>query len=172
MTKSDTHDEMVVMGRISGLYGVRGWVKVYSFTSPRENILQYKTWYLREKGNWVPHQLAQGRKHGKGIVALIEGCDDRDVARGWIDTEIAVLQSDLPRLEAGEYYWSDLLELEVVNLQGVKLGIVDHLLETGANDVLVLKGDRERLIPFVQGPVIHEIDLAAKRMIVDWDPED
>ena len=163
--------DYVILGRVSGLYGVKGWVKVYSDTGPRENILKYKPWYLRRHGEWLPYEVEQGRLQGKGIVAKLVGCDDRDQAAELLQTEIAVLREQLPRLRSGVYYWSDLVGLAVVTTEAVELGSIDHLFETGANDVLVVKGDRERLIPFIKEQVVIEVDLHAGRMVVDWDPD-
>ncbi len=168
----DNREEYVVVGRIAGLYGVRGWVKVFSHTQPRENILSYATWYLKMQGRWVARELETGRIHGKGIVAKLRGCDDRDAATTLMRCDVAIHRDQLPQAAPGEYYWADLEGLRVSNLQGVELGVVDHLLETGANDVLVVKRDQEeRLIPFVQGQFVTNIDLEAGEMTVDWDPD-
>jgi len=165
-------DDYIVVGRINGLHGVRGWVKVFSHTQPRENILSYATWYLKRQGAWVAIPLEDGRSHGKGIVAKLKGYDDRDAAAALMETTIAIRREQLPQAVPGEYYWADLEGLKVSNLEGVELGMVDHLLETGANDVLVVRqGKTERLIPFVQGQFVKHIDLAAGEMTVDWDPD-
>lgn len=160
----------VVLGRVSGLFGVRGWVKVFSDTAPRENILGYPHWYLQRHGQWQAYDLLDGRRQGKAVVARLEGCDDRDQAAELIGADIAIRRDQLPPAKAGEYYWTDLQDLRVETLGGIDLGKVDHLFETGANDVLVVKGDRQRLIPFIDG-VIGEIDLDAGRIRVDWDPD-
>jgi len=159
------------VGRISGVYGVRGWVRIYSYTRPRENILGYSPWYLKGAGGWQPRPLAEGRRHGKGVVARLAGCDDRDQASRLIGTEIAIRREQLPEPEPGQYYWNDLLGLRVVNRAGETLGVVDHLIETGANDVLVVEGERERLIPFVMDRVILSVDLDAGEIRVDWDAD-
>lgn len=165
-------DEYIVVGRVSGLYGVRGWVKVFSHTQPRKNILTYDTWYLLKQGVWVASDLETGRVHGKGVVAKLKGCDDRDAAAMLVGSDIAIRREQLPQAAAGEYYWADLEGLRVSNLENVDLGIVDHLLETGANDVLVVRQDgNERLIPFVQGQFVKSIDLAEGVITVDWDPD-
>lgn len=161
---------MVVLGRIVGLFGVRGWVKVYSETSPPDNILEYRTWLLRDGDQLVAHKLEQGQAHGKGVVARLAGCNDRDQAALLVGRTIEVPRSELPPPEADEYYWTDLEGLQVATLEGVELGSVDHLFETGSNDVLVVQGDRERLIPFTAA-VIQEVDMAGRRIVVDWDPE-
>lgn len=166
------NDAYIAVGRISGLYGVKGWVKVYSHTRPRENILRYKTWQLQQADGWQARSLENGRRHGKAIIAKLEGCDDRDAAVALMGTTIAISREQLPAPAPGEYYWADLEGLEVVNQDGVELGRVSHLLETGANDVLVVRqGKAERLIPFVMEQFVTDIDLEAGQMRVDWDPE-
>lgn len=164
-------EEMIPLGRISGLYGVRGWVRVYSYTDPRHNILNYSPWYLRRQGQWQPRAVVEGRAHGKGIVARLADCADRDAAADLLDMEIAIRRDQLPEPAPGDYYWTDLIGLEVINAEGEVLGRVDHLLETGANDVLVVQGDRERLIPYLWGSVVSRVDLAEGRLYVDWDPD-
>ena len=164
-------EEYVVMGRIAGLYGVRGWVKVLSETEPRDNILGYSPWYLKLSGKWVQMEPAEGRIHGKGLVTRIDGYTDRDAAVHLVGAEIAVHRDQLPAAGKGEYYWSDLIGLKVVNAAGVELGQVDHLLETGANDVLVVKGERERLIPYTPGQAVVKVDLEAALLTVEWDAD-
>lgn len=165
-------DDYIVVGRINGLHGVRGWIKVFSYTQPRENILSYPVWYLKRQGEWIETVLEDGHPQGKGIIAKLKGCDDRDAAAAMMETTIAIRREQLPKARPDEYYWADLEGLRVINLEGVELGVVDHLLETGANDVLVVKqGKIERLIPFVQEQFVKNIDLAAGQMTVDWDPD-
>ena len=169
---SAKRDDLIVLGRITGLYGVRGWLKVYSNTQPRDNILRYERWQIGHLGQWHAAVLEEGRSHGKGIVAKLQGCDDRDAAAALLGLEIAIQREQLPPAEDGEYYWADLVGLAVSNTEGVALGRVDHLLETGANDVLVVQQDEvERLIPFVQGQFVKAIDLTTGTMVVDWDPD-
>ncbi|MET0066183.1 MAG: ribosome maturation factor RimM [Candidatus Thiodiazotropha sp.] len=166
-----SHDEMILMGRVSGLFGVRGWVKIYSHAAPREGILDYKVWYLMRDGDWKPFQVVAGQRQGKGVVAQLEGCNDRDQAAELLGSDIAIRREQLPALAAGEYYWSDLEGLRVINLEEVELGVVSHLFETGANDVLVVKGDRERLIPYTPGMAVKSVDLQEGLLIVDWDAD-
>jgi len=161
---------MVVLGRITGLFGVRGWVKVHSETSPRENILAYRNWLLRDGEGFTTHKLEQGNAQGKGVVAKLADCNDRDQAALLVGRSIEIPRSELPQPEPDEYYWTDLEGLAVVTLEGVELGIVDHLFETGSNDVLVVQGERERLLPFTAA-VIQRVDLAGGRIVVDWDPD-
>lgn len=164
-------DELIVLGRISGLYGVQGWVKVFSHTDPKENILHYSPWYVRRGREWVSMTSDAGRVHGKGLVSHLAGCDDRDAAAALVGSEIAVEREQLPPLPPDQFYWADLVGLQVRTVDGADLGVVDHLLETGANDVLVVRGERERLIPCVWGDVVVEVDLDRGTMQVDWDPD-
>lgn len=161
----------IVVGRISGIYGVRGWVRVFSYTEPRVNILGYSPWYLRIDGRWVPYEIEDGRTQGKGIVVKLISCDDRDRAAELLGTEIGVLREQLEPAGDDEYYWMDLIGLKVITIDGRDLGVVDDLMETGANDVLVVKGDRERLIPFTPGNAVVEVSLEKGVITVDWDPE-
>ena len=163
--------EMIVVGKISGLYGVRGWCKVFSHTEPRDNILKYSPWYLRKGNAWQAVELLEGRQQGKGILAHLKGCDDRDAAAALIGTEVAIKPEQRASLAEDEYYWSDLIGCQVETIDGVALGHIESMMETGANDVIVVAGERERLIPFVQGDVVVEVDIAARRVRVDWDPD-
>lgn len=164
--------DYIVVGRINGLHGVRGWVKVFSHTQPRDNILSYRTWYLLRGGQWQATELLEGRQQGKGIVARLKGYDDRDQAVALMETDVAIRREQLLAAAPGEYYWADLQGLRVVNVEGVSLGVVDHLLETGANDVLVVRdGETERLIPYVPGQFVLDVSLAEGLMKVDWDAE-
>ncbi len=163
--------ELVPVGRISGLYGVRGWVKIYSYTEPRENILKYNPWLLNLAGGWTPVELLEGKRHGKGVIARLAGCEDRDAAARWLNTELAIRRDQLPAAAPGEYYWNDLIGLKVITTEGIELGVVQDLMETGANDVLVVNGEVERLIPYVPDDVVVDVDLEAGELRVDWDPE-
>ena len=159
----------VVLGRISGLFGVRGWVKVYSYTEPREAVLNYGRWLLSVSDGWREATVAEGKRHGKTVVARIDGYVDRDQAAELVGAEIAVPRDALPETEEDRFYWSDLEGLRVVHRDGTELGRVAYLLETGADDVMVVQGEQERLIPFVMGKVILGVDLADGRIDVDWE---
>ncbi|HDP89773.1 MAG TPA: ribosome maturation factor RimM [Thioalkalivibrio sp.] len=161
----------LLVGRISGVFGVQGWVKVYSDTDPRDNIVHYPRWYLKRGGEWQSVEVEGGRLQGKAVVAKLKGVDDRDAALLLRGVQIAIDRDELDELEAGEYYWDDLIGLQVVTLDGVELGRVERLLETGANDVLVVAGERERLIPYIREQVIAAVDLDAGEIRVDWDPD-
>lgn len=141
--------QVVPLGHISGVHGVRGWVKIHSLTEPREAIFEYQPWLLGESLEEV--RILQGKKHGSRLIALFENTNDRETAEVLVTTPIAAYRDQLPETEDGEYYWMDLVGLAVKLEDGTVLGEVSNLLATGANDVMVVKGDRERLVPFVQG---------------------
>ena len=159
------------MGRVSGLFGVKGWVKVYSYTQPREAILDYRQWYLQRHERWQRFEVAEGKKHGKGIIARFDGISDRDVAAELVDSDIAVDRANLPATEEGSYYWADLEGLKIVSSDGADFGRVAYLLETGSNDVLVTTGKPERLIPFIMGKVVQDVDLAEGVITVNWEED-
>ena len=168
----------ITVGKTGAPYGVRGWVKVQSFTESAENLLDYEPWYLksrttesRESSTWVEASVLEAKIHGKGIIAKFEGCDDRDAALKMGGQEIAIHRDQLPEPENGEYYWIDLEGLEVKTMDDVSLGKVDHIEATGANDVLVVKGERERLIPYVLDHIVREVNIDAGFIRVDWDPD-
>ena len=159
----------MLLGRIVGLFGVRGWVKVFSYTEPREAILEYDCWFIKRDDAWQAAKVAEGRRHGKAVIARVDGISDRDAASGLIGCDIAIERDSMPSPADGSYYWSDLEGLKVVHRDGTELGRVAYLLETGANDVLVTEGERERLIPFVSKEVILDVDIAAGVITVDWE---
>lgn len=164
-------DNTVDVGKISGVFGVKGWLKIFSYTSPKENILNYSPWLLKKAGEVKTVEVVDGHLQGSGVIAQIKGVNDRNQAETLLGSEIFIRREQLPATSEGEYYWSDLIGLEVVTADGVALGVVDSLLETGANDVLIVKGERERAVPFIKGQVIIEIDREAGRIVVDWDPD-
>ncbi|XOZ33716.1 ribosome maturation factor RimM [Halomonadaceae bacterium KBTZ08] len=171
-----------ILGQITSVYGVKGWVKVYSYTEPLDNIFQYPNWTLVDgrassRGERKV-RLVTGKPHGKTLIAKLEGIEDRDQAAGLCGLDIRVETSELPALEEGEYYWYQLQGLRVRTAdEGRDLGVVDHLIETGSNDVLVVRADaastdgRERLIPFLPDEIIREVNLEGGILEADWDPE-
>ena len=161
----------VTLGRISGAYGVKGWLKVHSETDPIQNIVRYKPWFLQQNNQWHEYAVIQGRKHGKGVIVQLEDCADRDKAESLKGCQIAIQRDQMPNNENDDFYWTDLEGLLVKTLEGDELGRVSHLFETGSNDVLVVKGDKERLIPFIRDQVIESIDLETQLIVVNWDKD-
>lgn len=164
-------EHLVVVGRVAGVYGVKGWIKVVSYTEPRKNILTYRPWHLELAGRIEQVDPETGRIQGKGLVAHLAGVEDRDEAAGLIGANILVNREQFAPTDENEFYWSDLVGLQVLTVEGIALGVVESLLETGAKDVLVLQGDRRRLIPFAIGETVRQVDMEAATIIVDWDPE-
>ena len=162
----------VLLGRINAAHGLKGWVKVFSYTDPIEQILSYSPWTLRRKSVEEEVEIAESRRQGKGIVVRLDGVEDRDQAEALIGNEIWV--AGLPDLTDGEYYWHQLQGLTVTNTADEILGAVDQIVETGANDVMVVApneasiDDQERLIPFVEGKIVREVDLQNQKIVVDW----
>ena len=148
-------------------------MRVFSYTEPREAVLQYKGLLLGRNGDWQSINVVEGQRHGKSVILRLEGFDDRDRATSLIGTEIGVSRDELPKPDDGHYYWSDLTGLTVVRRDGTELGTIKEMLETGAHDVMVVQskkeGEQERLIPFVSNEIVINVDLDAKRVDVDWE---
>jgi len=158
----------VTLGRVSGAFGVKGWFKVQSYTEPAGNLLAFGAWTLRRQGSERECVLEDGSARSAGVVAKVRGIDDRDAALEWVGAEVAIPRERLPPAAPGEVYWTDLEGCEVRTTTGVTLGRIDHLLATGAHDVLVVVGERERLIPFVADAVVKNVDMAARVIVVEW----
>lgn len=172
MNAPDTRQRMIAVGRLHGAFGVRGEVKLESFTDPVQAIARYQPWVLRDtRGSERACEGAKVRAGGKGLIATLPGIADKDAADALRGTEVLVPRSALPPPAPGEYYWVDLEGLRVVNTEGVDFGRVSHLFATGANDVLVAQGERERMIPFVQPDVVRSVDFDAGVVTVDWDAD-
>ncbi len=169
--------EKVVVGKLGASYGIRGWLKVFSFTEQAENIFQYTPWFIKVRGQWQQIDLEDWKRHGQGFIGKLKGLDAREEAQALTNVEIAVNADALPALSDKEFYWRELFGMEVVTTKGYHLGKVTDILETGSNDVLVIAanpkdafGQKERLIPFLDEQVIKHIDRNAQRIEVDWDP--
>ena len=166
----------LTLGRVAGVFGVRGWIKIHSYTRPIDNLLDYSPWWIAGREGFEA-KLIEGRVQGRGLVARITGpsgepIDDRDVAASLIGADIEVDRARLPETPPGEYYWADLIGQVVRNMEGVELGVVEGLTDNGAQDVLVVKQEKvERLIPFVQGPIVKSVDLRERSIVVDWQPD-
>lgn len=167
----EKQDDLIELGNINGVFGIQGWVKVFSHTSPRIQITDYRKWLVKHQGETIEYRVLRGRVQGKAIIAQLEGITDRNQSEAMVGATIYVRKSQLEKLGEGEYYWSELIGLRVVNLQGVDLGEVDWLFETGNNDVMVVAGDKERFIPYVKDNFVKEISLEDQKIIVDWDPD-
>lgn len=165
----------IVIGKVGAAYGIKGWVKINSYTDSPDGIFSYSPWFIGDKEGYI---VELWREQGKGLVAKIAGVNSRDDAEAIKNLDIAILAQQLPELGEDEFYWRDLTGLKVINLNGYDLGTVKEVFNTGANDILNVKanardafGKKERLIPFVYDSVIHSVDLAEKVIKVDWDPE-
>ena len=166
----NTQTDYVSVGKVGSTYGVQGWIKILSFTEPLTNILNYSPWFLESGSGWQLVQVTNYKEHGKSIIVKLANYDSPEHARLLAGKLIAIPRSKLPALIAGSYYWHDLEGITVINQQGETLGKVIYLLETGSNDVLVVKGKKEHAIPYLINDVIISIDLTNKVMYVNWDP--
>ncbi|MEP0203318.1 MAG: ribosome maturation factor RimM [Halioglobus sp.] len=174
-------DEWLLAGKITGCHGIKGWVKIHSFTEPMENFLGFGGWMLNDREGLRPICFDTGKRQGKGLVAHIKGVDDRTLAESFKGYKVWIARASLPSLDDGEYYWSQLQGLQVWCGEGeskVLLGVVDYLIDTGANDVLVIKAcegsldERERLIPYLVGDVVTRVGLDEAVIEVDWYPDE
>ena len=159
------------MAKVLVPYGVNGWVKVYSFTEKLESFLQYKKLFLsKDQKNWIEIKVIEIKLHGKTIVANFLEIANRTQAENYKGYLIGVQKNLLPRLKEEQYYWSDLIGCEVLNVQNISFGLVDTFIETGANDVIVVKGDKERLIPYTTKAVL-KVDTINRKIMVDWNED-
>ncbi|MEM7293311.1 MAG: ribosome maturation factor RimM [Pseudomonadota bacterium] len=163
-----TASERVLLGKIVGVHGLQGWLKVHSDTQPREAIGEYSNWCIGRSDDWTTSRVASVRRQGKRVLAKLKGCNTLEDAEALVGCTVAVTRDQLPALRDDQFYWRDLIGLEVVNLQGTALGHVAQVFDTGANDVLVVKGEEERLIPWILDEVVTEVDLDSGTLRVDW----
>jgi 16S rRNA processing protein RimM len=163
--EAGTRDARIVLGRIAGPFGTRGWVRIVSFTDPPEQILEFPRWRI---GEGQELRIAEGRRHGKSVVARLEGIDDRNAAAALAQPDVWIERGELPELGEGEHYRADLIGLEVVNLDGVPLGRVDRFLDMPANAVMVVVGEREHWLPVGKGQLLR-VDRGRGLITVDWD---
>ena len=160
----------ILVGKISNPHGIKGWVKVISFTDPIENILSYKKWTISDNETEKTYCLEDSRIQGNKIVIKLEGVNNRDDADLLKNLQIEINRSDLPELEENSYYWEDLVDFNVIDIKGNPVGKVDSLFRTGSNDVLVIIDEtKERLlVPFIMEEVIKYVDLAKELISIDW----
>lgn len=171
MPLESSSKKTVIVGKIASPYGVKGWLKIISFTDPPENILNYQPWFLWKNQKSQEMVVINSQKQVDRFTVHFQGINDPETARLYSNAEIYVDREQLPSLPPDEYYWTDLEGLEVINNQNESLGKVDHVLATGSNDVLVIQGEKRHLIPFLPKDVILKVDLEAKVILVDWDAE-
>ena len=157
----------IILGKIIGHFGVKGWLKVFSHTHPREEITKYKLIYVYLEGNYELIGDPEWNNTGKNILLKLDKTSDRESASKYINTDLVIDRTNLPELPHGRYYWNDLEGMQVKNIHGDSLGVISHMIETGSNDVVVLSDDR--LIPFVLNDVVKEVDMKNRIMIVEWD---
>lgn len=167
MTKST--DEYITVGKVGAPYGIKGYLKIHSFTEWVGTIFEYTPWYLKNENGWQSIKVTDGREHGKGIIAKFEGLNTPESARALTGKIIGIKRSQLPQLQKDEYYWSDLEGLTVINQDGKVLGKIIYILETGSNDVLVIKDEKEHAIPYLPGSVVLSVDLVKREMHVNWE---
>ncbi|MFG1173612.1 ribosome maturation factor RimM [Erwiniaceae bacterium CAU 1747] len=167
----------LILGKMGSAYGIRGWLKVFSSTEDAESIFDYQPWFIQRAGQWQLVELESWKRHNQDMIIKVKGIDDRDAAGLLTNCEIVVDSEQLPELDSGEYYWKDLMGCQVITTEGYELGKVIDMMETGSNDVMVVKanlkdafGVQERLIPFLDEQVIKNVDLTTRTIKVDWDP--
>ncbi len=159
--------KMVVVGRIGRIFGIKGWMKLHSFTEPMENILNYKQWYIFMGNSWEPITPEDIKIHGKGLLIKFLDLNTPEQAQIYTNADIGITSDQLPKLTTNDYYWSDLEGLKVINTAGEELGTVAYLFATGANDIMVVKGSKERLLPYIK-QVVLKVDLQQGTILVDW----
>lgn len=167
----DNAADWLVIGRFGRPHGIKGLITVVSFTEPRENILGYAHWHVGKNTQWEPLNGLQTTVNNKFILAQIEGYHDRDQVALLTNLEIAIKREQLQTLNADEYYWHELVGMQVVNRLGEILGDVTEMLATGSNDVLVVQGERRHLIPYLPGEVLIDINASQRVITVDWDAD-
>lgn len=170
-------EQQITLGKMGAVYGIKGWLKIHSFTDEPDAILDYFPWSLKLGNNVQTVEITDWRKHNKGLIVKVAGIDDRDEAQAFVGSEILTSEAALPELPQGDFYWRDLIGLSVVTNKGYDLGVVTDMMETGANDVLVVKANlndgfskKERLIPYLFEQVIESVSIENKQICVDWDP--
>ncbi|MEI8054421.1 MAG: ribosome maturation factor RimM [bacterium] len=160
----------IIVGSFGKTFGVWGWIKINSFTSPKRNIIDIEPWLIQKNSCWEEICIEASREHSNNIIVKLPNCNSPEEAQNFTNIKIAIWQKQLPKLQADEYYWVDIIGLKVINLQNVELGVVQDLMATGANDVLIVTGDRKRLIPYISNIIIN-VDLAKKTIQVDWEQD-
>ena len=166
-------DRKIYLGKITGAHGIKGWLKIQSFSSPPENILNYPQWIINNNGEEDFYSIEKGRKQNNKIVVKLEKIDDRNTAESLINSKIQILRSDLPKLSNENYYWSDLVGLSVLSSEEEVIGKIESLIATGANDVMVINTSKDErvLVPFVMHEIIKEVNVELSYIKIDWSIE-
>tara|TARA_R110000868_G_scaffold8205_10_gene42910 strand:+ start:4499 stop:5011 length:513 start_codon:yes stop_codon:yes gene_type:complete len=164
-------DNLVIIGRIGKTYGIKGWVKVHSFTQPTSNLLTYSPWQFKLNDQWQDWELEDTKPHGDGFIAKLRGFNNPEDAKRIVNADIAINREQLPAAKDDEIYWHDLTGLTVITKDGDTLGTITELLESGAHDLIVVKGDKEYLIPYVLERFVLQVDTDKQHMTVDWDKD-
>jgi len=167
--ESDSSSEYVIVGRVGSSFGVKGWVKVFSFADNANTLMDYSPWFIENNTGWRNIKVEGMREHGKGLIVKFAECHAPEETNVLNGKKIAVLRSTLPSLKKNEYYWTDLTGLTVIDQHGATLGQVMYLIATGSNDVLVVKGEKEHAIPFLLEDVVTRVDLDKKEIHVNWE---
>lgn len=162
----------VQIGEVHGVFGVKGGLKIRSLSRPPDGIFEYKVWHLGKHGMDVEFSVKSYRAAGDNFIVQLAGVTNREQAEALVGMRLGVPAAQLPATEPGVYYWRDLIGLKVFNVDGIEFGAVIKLSETGSADVLVVDGDRQRFIPFVMARYVQSVDLSARKIIVDWHPDD
>jgi len=162
--------EKLVIGRVSSPHGIKGWLKILSYTDPVENIFSYKSIFLKKRNNYLPFEIEDYSISGKIIRMKLKGIDDRNHSEEIAECEILINRNDLPEISSDSYYWADLIGFQVIRGDSENIGVLDSFIETGSNDVMVVvgKNNNRNLIPFINRDVIKTVDMKGKVIIVDW----
>ncbi|WP_428086445.1 ribosome maturation factor RimM [Candidatus Thioglobus sp.] len=175
----NANNQRLLIGQINGLFGIQGWVKIFSHTHPRKNILAYQPWHIELNGVWTTLEIVKGRIQGKTIVAQLKDVNDCEVAKNYIGTQLYIEKSQRAKLPKGEYYWDELTGLEVINKEGIVLGKITSMVDTGSNSVMVINGkkesssskdNKEHWVPYIK-PFLIAIDMDKRQILVDWDED-
>ena len=164
------NNHIVTLGKLGKVYGFKGWMRLYSFTTPHDNIFSYTPWLIKQLDTWQPCVLDDYRKHNKDWIVRINDCEDCNEANRYVNALIGVDKTQLPACDDSEVYWHDLMGLTVINQNQITLGIVTDIFETGANPVLIIRdeNDSEQLVPYVDHVIVN-IDLSKRTICIDWD---
>lgn len=165
------HSDWVVVGRFGRVHGIQGYISVISFTEPRDNLLDYRHWHIDKKNQWQPITIQQPLCQAKAILVRVDGYADRETVAQLTNCDIAVPRDELPALAPNEYYWHELIGMQVIDTAQKTLGTVSEIMATGSNDVLVVVGDKRHLIPYLLDTVVLNIDDVKQQITVDWDPD-